>query len=53
MDEQGMKVAKILGNEVDEVTEYLVTKALNKKRVIKLPTYRKAFRNLFRKRKAH
>lgn len=49
--EDGMKVARILGNEVDEVTEFLVKQALKGKRHIKFPTYRKAIRNLFRKNK--
>ena len=51
LGEDGMKVARIIGNEVDEVTEFLVNKALKGKRIITFPTYRKALRNLFRKKK--
>jgi len=53
MDETGMKVARILGNEVPEVTQYIVSKILKGKRKISFPTYRKAIRNIFKKNKAH
>lgn len=46
MNDAGMKVAKILGNQVTEVTEYLVEKAIKGKKHINFPTYRKAVRNL-------
>lgn len=50
LGDDGLKVAKILGNEVNEVTKHLVDKALKGKRVIVFPTYRKALRNLFKRR---
>ena len=39
MDETGLKVAKILGNEVTVVTPYLVKKALQGKKHIKFSSY--------------
>jgi NADP-dependent 3-hydroxy acid dehydrogenase YdfG len=49
MSEEGMKVARILGNEVEEVTSFIVKHILNGKKKVVFPTYRKAIRNLFRK----
>ena len=51
LGDDGMKVARILGNEVEDVTAFLVHHALKGKRKIEIPTYRWAIRNLFRKNK--
>lgn len=48
LGDDGMKVARILGNEVDEVTEYIASKVEKGSRIINFPTYRKGIRNLFR-----
>ena len=53
MNEEGMKIAKILGNKVEEVTPWLVNKMLqNKKKIVWLTTgkiIKKFFLSLFKK----
>jgi len=50
MSEEGMKVAKILGNDVQEVTSFIVKQVVKGKSNITFPTYRKALRNLLFRR---
>lgn len=50
LGDDGMKVARILGNEVGEVTKYIVKEVIKGKRTIKFPSYKKAPRNLIKKR---
>lgn len=46
LGEDGMKVARILGNKVEDVAAFLVKQSLNKKKHIHFPSYRKAFPRL-------
>ena len=46
LGEDGLKVARIIGNSVEDVTKFFVKKIVKKKKHIKFPTYRKALPRL-------
>jgi short-subunit dehydrogenase len=47
MGEAGMKVARIMGNKVEDVARYFVPRIIKKKKYIRFPSYSRAIPRLF------